>query len=88
MAKHSATSKPTVEQRLAQLELQIAQLTANADNERPTKHSTAGDLLKHVYGVFENDSDFVEVVEYGRKWRESQRPNTKTRKAKNARARH
>ena len=75
MAKQRANLKPTVEERLANLEAQIARLTARSDH-REASLSTAGDLLKHVCGKFENDPDFSEVVEYGRAWRESQRPNS------------
>ena len=88
MPKSTTKVKRSIEERLAKLETEMAQLTACAEHDRTTKHSTAGDLLQHVRGVFDNDPDFGEVVEFGRQWRKSSRSQSKTGKAKNARARH
>lgn len=88
MARHSASVKPSVEERLEKLEAEMAQLRAETEREGAKRLSTVGDLLKHVHGAFENDPDFGEVVEFGRRWRKSQRSPTKTGKSKNVRARH
>ena len=85
MAKHTTSSKRSVEERLAKLEAEMAQL-----HEKPkTKMAT---FLENVVGVFENDPAFEEAARLGAEWRASFRPKARKssskKRGKDARARH
>lgn len=64
---------PSVEQRLATLEAEVARLRRLVKDEGP--------WWKQWVGAFENDPYFERAMKYGRQYRESQRPKS-TRKRK------
>jgi hypothetical protein len=64
-----------IEKRLTALEREIAQL-----KRKPKTHPIG--VLEQIHGTFENDEAFKEAARLGRKWRDSQRSNTRKPKAK------
>ena len=75
--------KKTLETRLSELEVKVAELTP------PAKPDTS--FVDSVWGVFRGDPVFLEAMKLGREYRESLRPKRKaapSRKRKNARSRH
>jgi predicted nucleic acid-binding protein len=66
-------SAGTLEQRVAALEAELAQLKAKTEGTRPT------DWLDKVWGAFANDPDFVEAMRLGREYRDCRIAITQTR---------
>src|SRR5213594_1534224 len=83
-------STPTLEERVATLEAQVARLNQQLEQKNAGSSANAEDpWCKHVYGAFAGDPAFLEAMELGRQWRESFRPKpARKRKVKNGRARH
>ena len=61
---------PQIEQRVAVLEAEVAQLKEQLKKTIPSR----GDWLNDIYGAFENDPHFEEAMRLGREYRESLRP--------------
>jgi hypothetical protein len=61
----------TIEQRVTQLETQLAQLQQDI---QPTPAPTKP-WWEEIVGVFENDPDFEAAVELGREYRQSLKPS-------------
>lgn len=59
----------SVEERLAKVEKELAELKAKAENQ-PPKH----DWLKKIEGSFQNDPDFLEIVKLGKEARDAEKP--------------
>ncbi|MFN7946703.1 MAG: hypothetical protein U0Z53_15230 [Blastocatellia bacterium] len=88
----AVSKKNLIEMRLATLEAEVEQLKGQVETNSRTKK----DWLDETYGVFANDPVFDEIVELGRKYRESLRPRAsgragskkaKGRKTRNVRTR-
>ena len=73
-----------IENRLAALEEEVTQLKANrTPSASPPKNKA---WLEDIWGAFAGDEAFVQAMQYGREWRESQRPRAgKTRTGKSGR---
>lgn len=67
-------STPSVEQRLAVLEAEVARIKAQLEGK------PKGDWVENIWGSFANDPAFEEAMRLGRKWRESHRPKSTKRK--------
>ena len=82
-------STPTLEERVAALEAQVARLNQQLEQKNDGAAANAKvPWWKQIAGVFADDPAFLEAMELGRKWRESFRPKPTTRrKVRNARAR-
>jgi hypothetical protein len=65
----------TVEQRLAALEAEVAELKKRLDPAKPAQH-----WVDKIYGTFANDPHYEEAMKLGRKYRESLRPKPKGKK--------
>ena len=59
----------TIEQRLAAVEKAIIELKLD-----PSPGPTRPSWLERFRGSFQNQPAFAEVVEYGRQWRQADRP--------------
>jgi hypothetical protein len=62
---------PTLEQRVEQLEKELAQLKQQV---QPIPRQSEKPWWEKIVGVFENDPDFEEAVELGREYRQSLKP--------------
>lgn len=67
-------SEPTIEQRLAALEKQVAELRRDRRDGRA--------WIDKLVGAFENDPMHEEAARLGREYRESLRPKPRTKKNK------
>lgn len=65
----------TLEERLAALETEMAQVKQRLGQETPPK---TPHWVDQIFGVFENDLLFEDAVRYGREWRNSQRMDEET----------
>jgi hypothetical protein len=74
------TAEAQLERRVAALEAEVCRLRAVLD-EKP-----AGDPLgwRRIIGSFANDPAFDEAMRLGREWRESFRPERRSRKVKSS----
>ncbi len=63
-------SIPTLEERVAALEAELAQLRTQQMGEAAVKEVP---WWKKIVGVFQDDPAFEEAVRLGREWREAQR---------------
>ena len=82
-------STPTLEERVAALEAQVARLNQHIEQSSGGSAANGEDPWKNVYGAFADDPTFLEAMELGRQWRESFRPKPpRKRKVKNGRAGH
>jgi hypothetical protein len=68
-------SAQTLEQRLAALEAEVAELKKQIRPPEPAKH-----WVDKIYGTFANDPLYEEAMRLGRKYRESLRPKSKSKK--------
>jgi hypothetical protein len=71
-----SAAKKSLEDRVAKLEQEVANLRTLATTMPPVKK----DGWKQIVGSFAGDPAFLEAMAYGREWRESFRP--KPRKAR------
>ncbi len=71
----STATKISLEQRVAALEEEVAQLKAGSKKD-----------WQRIVGTFANDPIYAEAMRLGRQWRESQRPHG-SKKRKEARSR-
>ena len=62
---------PTVEERLANLENEVARLK----EARKSDQASTLPWWERIRGTFKDDPDYDEAMQLGRKWRESFRPN-------------
>ena len=67
-------STPSVEQRLAALEAEVARIKAQIEGK------PKGDWVEAISGTFANDPLYEKAMRYGREWRESFRPKPKKQK--------
>ena len=67
--ENSMVTKPTLEERLAEVEAEVRDLRRRLDSRIP-----ATDWLQCVIGSFEDEPAFEEVLEYGRAYRQADRP--------------
>jgi hypothetical protein len=74
----------SLEERVAELEAQMAQVTAALTHEQRTEQS----WLERVYGSFANDPIYDEAMRLGREYRESLRPKPRNKPAKPRKKRH
>ena len=83
-------STPTLEDRVAALEAEVARLNQRLEEKNSGSTANADDpWRKYVYGAFAGDPAFLEEMELGRQWRESFRPKpARKRKVKNGRSGH
>ena len=84
-------STPTLEERVAALEAQVARLNQQLGQTKNGGSTVNGEdpWMKDVWGAFAGDPAFLEAMELGRKYRESLRPKPRRRrKGQNARSRH
>ena len=71
-------AKSSVELRFAAIEAEIAQLKNQvAANDKPQKN-----WLTESFGVYADFPEYDQVIEYGRKYRESLKPSTKVKAAR------
>ncbi len=68
-------AKSNVEIRLAVLEAEVTQLKKNA----AATNETQSDWLTETFGAFADFPEYDQVIEYGKKYRDSLRPATKAR---------
>jgi hypothetical protein len=69
--------------RVSTLEAEVARLKSQITGSALRNEKTAGeDWLDKMYGIFADYPDFDEVVELGRKYRESLRPKIKKKSTK------
>ncbi len=73
----SVSKSSLIESRLTALEGELARLKSQLG--KPTESSE--DWLDKTYGAFANDPGFDEMVELGRKYRESLRPKPSRKKS-------
>jgi uncharacterized small protein (DUF1192 family) len=64
------SSMPSVEERLASLEEEVARLKAAKSNDE----ANALPWWEKIRGTFKDDPDYAEAMRLGRQWRESFRP--------------
>lgn len=76
-------SAQTVEQRLAALEAEVAELKKRLGPQEAAKH-----WVDKIYGTFANDPLYEEAMRLGRKYRESLRPKAKGKKKRKSRHGH
>ena len=69
-------ARSTLEQRVAALETEVAQLKAAIEKLQPGKQSN----LDRIWGKFANDPVYDEAMRLGRQWRESTRPRADRKK--------
>jgi hypothetical protein len=69
-------ARQTVEQRLATLEAEVAQLRSRLEKLDTPKRSN----LDAIWGKFANDPVYEEAMRLGREWRESARPKARGKK--------
>lgn len=79
-----------IESRLAVLEAEVSRLKGKKPQNPPHQYAGTGPIynkewLDQIRGSFAGDPAFLKAMEYGRKWRESQRPGAR-RKRKAAKA--
>ena len=65
-----------IESRLVALESEVFRLKARHVGTGPIHNK---DWVEQIRGSFADDPAFLEAMDYGRKWRESQRPKTRRR---------
>jgi hypothetical protein len=65
-----------LEQRLATVEAELAQLKRRLGKEPASEHA----WLDKIYGSFANDPEYEEAMRLGRKYRESLRPKPRKKK--------
>jgi hypothetical protein len=82
-------STPTLEERVATLEAQVARLSQRLEQQNGSAIANAEiPWWKQISGVFAGDPAFLEAMELGRQWRESFRPRpARKRKVRNGRSR-
>lgn len=68
-------SNPTLEQRVAELERQVAELKQQRDNGQgaPKPHQPGRDDWKKTIGMFDGDPVFKEMIDYAARLREEER---------------
>lgn len=66
----------TLEYRLATLEREVAILKQKNNHNSTDNNSTSDNWLNKLIGSISDDSAFLEALEYGRSFRQSDRPES------------